>query len=230
MTPSKRRRAGSADPGQPVTTEAAGSPGKGVQVRAREGGDLDRCVRVLADVHETSGYPTNWPVDPAQWLTPAGIACAWVATTTAMPVAGHVILRRPDDGLPGPRAVEVSRLFVAPAARRQGVAQALLDQAIDWGTVRGLDLMLDVTDELRAARALYEHAGFQLTRTTVADWTGPGGQPVTLHRYVRARTRLQVVLVAGPLEVAVVFPDGGVVGGGGLLLGVDPGVVVPGWP
>jgi len=187
-------------------------------------------VRALADVHETSGYPTNWPVDPAQWLTPTDIACAWVATTTAMPVAGHVILRRPDDGLPGPRAVEVSRLFVAPAARRQGVAQALLDQAIDWATASGLDLVLEVTDELRAARALYEQAGFQLTRTMVAGWTAPGGQPVTLHRYVRPRARLQVVLVARPLEVAVVFPDGGVVSGGGPLLGVDSGVVVPGWP
>jgi GNAT superfamily N-acetyltransferase len=170
-------------------TEASGAPDPPVRIRPREAGDLDRCVRVLTAVHETSGYPANWPADPAGWLTPDGIARAWVATTREVPLAGHVIVRQPDAGLAGGRAAEVSRLFVAPAARRRGVAQALLDQAIGWATPDGLDLVLDVTDELRAARALYERAGFRLTGTTVADWTAPGGQPVTLHRYVRARTR-----------------------------------------
>ncbi len=201
---------------------------RALRIRARQDGDLERCVRVLAAVYETGGYPTNWPADPARWLTPDGIAGAWVATTAAEPVAGHLILRRPDADPAAEQAAEVSRLFVAPAARRQGVAQALLDQAIDWATANGLDLVLDVTDELRAARALYERNGFQLTGTTVAGWTAPGGQPVTLHRYVRARARLQVVLVARRLEVTVIFPNGGVVGGGGPLLRVDPGVVVPG--
>jgi GNAT superfamily N-acetyltransferase len=168
------------------TGSAPGPPGKPVRIRVREAGDLDLCVQALAAGHETSGYPTNWPADPVRWLTPDGIACAWVATTAAVPVAGHLVLRQPDAGLPGGPAAEVSRLFVAPAARRQGVAQALLDQAIDWATSNRLDLVLDVTDELRPARALYERAGFQLTGTKVADWTAPGGQPVTLHRYVRA--------------------------------------------
>jgi GNAT superfamily N-acetyltransferase len=208
----------------------ASGPGETVRIRPREAGDLDRCVQVLAAVHQASGYPANWPADPARWLTPDGIARAWVATTVEVPVAGHLVLREPDSGLPGEQAAEVSRLFVAPAARRQGVAQALLDQAIGWATSNGRDLVLEVTDELRPARALYERAGFQLAGTTVADWTAPGGQPVTLHRYVRARGRLQVVFAAGRLEVAVVLPDGGVIGGGGPLFRVDPGVVVPAGP
>jgi GNAT superfamily N-acetyltransferase len=170
-----------------VPAEASGRPDQPVRIRPREAGDLDRCVQVLAAVHRTSGYPTNWPADPARWLTPDGIAGVWVATTREVPVAGHVVLRRPDADPAGERAAEVSRLFVAPAARRQGVAQALLSTAIGWATSNGLDLVLDVTDELRPARALYERAGFQLAGTTVADWTAPGGQPVTLHRYVRAR-------------------------------------------
>ncbi len=115
--------------------EAPGPPEKPVRIRAREAGDLDLCVQALAAGHETGGYPANWPADPARWLTPDGIACAWVATTAAVPVAGHLVLRRPDADLAGGPAAEVSRLFVAPAARRQGVARALLDQAIDWANV-----------------------------------------------------------------------------------------------
>ncbi len=165
-------------------------PDKPVRVRRREAADIDRCVRVLASVHEASGYPANWPADPARWLTPNGIACAWVAMTRESPVAGHVVLRQPAAGTSGGRTAEVSRLFVDPAARRQGIARALLREAIGWAALNGLDLGLEVTDGLRAARALYERTGFHLVETRPADWTGPGGQPVTLHRYVRSRTRL----------------------------------------
>ena len=63
-----------------------------------------------------------------------------------MPVAGHVILMQP---LPGERSAEVSRLFVVPAARRQGVASALLETVMGAATANDLDLFLDVTDHLR---------------------------------------------------------------------------------
>ena len=161
--------------------------GQPVRVRRREAADIDRCVRALTAVHQTSGYPTNWPADPARWLTPDGITSAWVAATRELAVAGHVVLRQPAAGPSGGRAAEVSRLFVVPAARHQGVAWALLQAAIDWATANELDLVLDVTDQLRPARALYERAGFHLAETKRADWTGPGGRPVTLHRYVRSR-------------------------------------------
>src|SRR5579875_1359301 len=68
---------------------ARGARGRVVRIRVREDGDLDRCVQALAAVHQTSGYPANWPADPAGWLTPGGMAGAWVATTAAEPVAGH---------------------------------------------------------------------------------------------------------------------------------------------
>jgi predicted N-acetyltransferase YhbS len=105
---------------------------------------------------------------------------AWVAVTDDTPVAGHVIFRQP---LPGKRSAEVSQLFVGPAARQQGVASALLEAATRSAAANDLDLFLDVTDHLRAARALYERAGFRLVTTTEADWTAPDGRPVTLHRY-----------------------------------------------
>jgi GNAT superfamily N-acetyltransferase len=162
-------------------------PDQQITIRTREAADLDACVRALADVHHGSGYPTNWPADPARWLTPPGILHAWIATSSECPVAGQVILVQAADGAGGEPAAEVSRLFVVPAARRSGVAQALLRQAIDWSAASDLDLTLEVTDHLRAARALYERTGFRLVRTYQAEWTAPDGQPVTLHTYRRGR-------------------------------------------
>jgi GNAT superfamily N-acetyltransferase len=162
-------------------------PDQQITIRAREAADLDACVQALADVHQGSGYPTNWPADPARWLTPPGLLQAWIATSAEVPVAGQVILCRGAAGPAGEGAAEVSRLFVVPAARRRGVAQALLRQAIDWAAASDLDLMLEVTDHLGAARALYERTGFRLVSTGQAAWTAPDGQPVTLHTYRRSR-------------------------------------------
>jgi GNAT superfamily N-acetyltransferase len=148
--------------------------------RYRDESDVDACVEALRAVYETSGYPTNWPADPARWLRPPGILRAWVAATEDVPVAGHVILMQP---LTGERSAEVSRLFVVPAARRRGVASVLLETVMGAAAANDLDLFLDVTDHLRDARAVYQRVGFRLMSTTEADWTTPDGGPVTLHRY-----------------------------------------------
>jgi len=150
------------------------------RIRNRDEADLSTCAEALRTVYQASGYPVNWPADPAQWLRHSEILQAWVAATDDVPVAGHVILRHsPGAG----RSAEVSRLFVVPAARRQGVASALLEAAMRAAAENDLDLFLDVTDDLRAARALYERAGFRLVSTAQADWTTPDGHSVTLHRY-----------------------------------------------
>lgn len=155
------------------------------RIRYRDEADVGTCVEALRTVYQASGYPTNWPADPARWLRPPRILQAWVAATDDLPVAGHVILRQPPAG---ERSAEVGRLFVVPAARRQGVASALLEAAMRSAADNDLDLFLDVTDHLRAARALYERAGFRLVSTAQADWTTPDGHPVTLHRYACSRS------------------------------------------
>jgi GNAT superfamily N-acetyltransferase len=101
--------------------------------RYRDDSDVGACVEALRAVFETSGYPTNWPNDPAGWLRPPGILRAWVAAAEKIPVAGHVILMQ---ALPGERSAEVSRLFVAPAARRQGVASELLETVMRTAAAR----------------------------------------------------------------------------------------------
>lgn len=100
-------------------------PERSLRIGDREPADLDRCVEMLATVHETSGYPANWPADPIRWLTPTGTLQAWVAAGGEAPMAGHVLVRQlPAMNAAGRRSAEVGRLFVSAQNRRQGVARA----------------------------------------------------------------------------------------------------------
>lgn len=151
-----------------------------VSIRPRTPADLDACVAALREVHEADHYPTNWPADPAGWLTPPDITAAWVASLPDVPLAGHALLvDLPTGGL------ELARLFVPPAARRRAVASALLTAA----AAVGRPLVLRVTDEARSpAAALYEAAGWHHTHSSTAPWTSPSGAPVRLRHYELPRT------------------------------------------
>lgn len=152
-------------------------------IRVREAADLEACVRALAVVHEVSGYPSCWPAEPVRWLSPAGLQQAWVAVMNESAVAGHVSVCQPRDGLIEEVRAEVARLFVIPPARRQGIAQALLRQAMHWAVVNGRGLTLEVTGHLQAARVLYQRISFRPAGTRRPEWTTPQGEPVTLYRY-----------------------------------------------
>ena len=152
-------------------------------VRNRQADDMDGCVRALASVHEIGGYPLNWPDDPARWLTPTGMLEAWVCAIEES-ITGHVLVRQPSFATIGQDAAELSRLFVSPAAQRRGIAQALVATTMRWAAANHLNLVLEVTEHLHAARVLYERTGFRLVDTRRAGWTAPDGEPVTLHEYI----------------------------------------------
>ncbi|GFE13097.1 GNAT family N-acetyltransferase [Streptomyces glebosus] len=139
-------------------------------IRRRQDSDLDACVAVLAEVHTHSGYPHHWPDDPARWLTPDGLTAAWVAETDGT-VAGHAALCGP----------EVSRLYVAPAARGAGLGGRLLRAVGAEAAARGLRPVLEVKATDTAALALYERLGWRRRATERQDWGG--GEMVTVHRY-----------------------------------------------
>jgi hypothetical protein len=84
-------------------------PAQLIHVREREAADIDVCVQALAAVHESSGYPSVWPADPARWLTPSRSLRAWVAATGEIPLAGHVVVRQPPPGAASAPVAEVSR-------------------------------------------------------------------------------------------------------------------------
>jgi GNAT superfamily N-acetyltransferase len=91
---------------------------------------------------------------------------AWVAECAGT-VAGHVcVVRGVDDpvvtalsGAPPELLATVSRLFVAPAARRHRLGASLMTAASSYASTEGLQLMLDVVDDGGPAVALYQRLG-----------------------------------------------------------------------
>ncbi|MEV6894040.1 MULTISPECIES: GNAT family N-acetyltransferase [Kribbella] len=134
-------------------------------IRARCDEDLTVCVGLLRAVHEQSGYPINWPADPADWLTPETALGCWVAVDDGR-VVGHVVLTAV-----GERA-EVERLFVDPAATGRGTGRQLLDHCVTVAGELGRELSLEVVDNRGAAERLYRRAGWTETARTPIDWGG----------------------------------------------------------
>ena len=70
----------------------------------------------------------------------------------------------------GEDAVELRRMYVAPEARRRGIARTLLADAQERGRACGFPRMVLSTSEVQvAALALYREAGFTLMREELAE-------------------------------------------------------------
>lgn len=142
----------------------------GFAVRPREERDLDACARLLVAVHAHDGYPVEGVADPRGWLALGDQGQAWVAAAGER-IVGHIGLGPDADdgaaaawkawnGRDGHRVASISRLFVAPGARRHGVARALMARAAEAARVRDWALVLDVMEKDRAAIRLYERTGW----------------------------------------------------------------------
>lgn len=78
-------------------------------------------------------------------------------------VVGSVAMRRLGDG-----AVELKRMYVHPQRRGRGLGRRLLGTAMEWARSEELArVVLDTTEEMYAARHVYEQAGFRRTGTRV---------------------------------------------------------------
>lgn len=165
-------------------------------IRPRTPADLPALVNALWEVHVQDGYPSVWPEQPLSFLAPADTVSAdtlggWVAEMDGR-VVGQVLLRgvsRPpgwllDAGLTDPNLVILSRLFVAPGARHQGLVQALFQTAWAEAERRGLQPVLDVHHRNHAAIRLYERLGWQRIASVHADWADPDGTTPTVHVYL----------------------------------------------
>jgi GNAT superfamily N-acetyltransferase len=158
-------------------------------VRPRRDQDLQQLVVLLRSVYRADGYPANWPNDPTRWLAAPGTIGAWVFEHRSE-LVGHLALTAPDperawpqwrEALQQPcaRLAVMRRLFVAPNARRHGVASQLIKAAEAAAAQRALHLVLDVADHNRAAVEFWTTHGWrEVGQATLPP--GDEGRPLRL--------------------------------------------------
>ncbi len=139
-------------------------------LRGRTEADLAGCAELARAVHERDGYPHYLPGDLRDFLVMPDAYGVWVAELAGR-IAGHVALRPRTapgamelasavTGQPASHLGVISRLLVAPGARRAGVGRRLLDHGWQQAVGRGLWPVLDVAADLTGAIRLYESCGW----------------------------------------------------------------------
>ncbi len=94
-------------------------------------------VEVVGQERGTSMYTMDWLVDRVRWHLDQPTAEVLLATEADGRVVGHTILREECDDDTAPFGL-ISTTFVAPPARRRGIASALLAAGETWFAARGL--------------------------------------------------------------------------------------------
>ncbi len=159
----------------------------------------------MTDTSPATAWTTTIPATEdvaatvASWSTSAAEAAAWVSSP--VPVTADVVLgwwgradvtaRLLRDPLGVPVAygevwddeeedeVELARLIVDPARRREGVGRRLVEVLLDLAHQHGRsDCFLRVVPDNTAARALYRSTGFvEVDEASMAEWNA--GQPTS---------------------------------------------------
>lgn len=140
-------------------------------IRPRTDADRPAVARLLLATHESDAYPAVLPADLEAWGAADDVVAAWVAVDPAGAVVGHAVLTEPDHGaatpqweaatgLSGAELGVVRRLVVHRRAQGTGTGRALLAAAVDAAHDLGRRPVLDMSDNLTAAGALYASAGF----------------------------------------------------------------------
>ncbi len=136
-----------------------------LRMRRCEPGDYDRVWRLHIEgvlqtrseyPNEAKGYEDDLDSIEETYL---GDGCNfWVIQAPEGLVAMAAVSRA------DARTGRLRRMRVTEAWRRRGLAQALLDTAVDFCRASGYDrIILDTTEQQTAAQALYEAYGFQRT-------------------------------------------------------------------
>ena len=181
---------GSAPAPAPARTD---SPVKGI--RRRRDKDLGACARLLEVVHYDAHYPVMRPDPPRAWLDHEDVADAWVAERLGE-ILGHVAIsavgRDPVSALRWRETTErqpsdllaVSRFFVRPRVRDQGIGTALLDVAVDEIRSRDKLPVLEMVGTRRDGIPFLASRGWRLI--AIDPW-GPRDQDLYMCRYAAPR-------------------------------------------
>lgn len=158
-------------------------------LRRRRESDLGDAVRLLRVVHLEDGYPVE-KVDARPWLQDR-VLDAWVVERLGR-LVGHVAVAtvgtggatgmrwREITGRSPVELAEVSRLFVRPGFRGQGLGTALLTAAEAEIRARGLRPVAEVVSASEDGIRMFEDRGWRLL---AMDPWGPAGDGLVVHRY-----------------------------------------------
>ena len=164
-------------------------------IRRRKAGDLAMCGRLLEVVHYDARYPALRPEPPRAWLEHPSVHDAWVCERVGR-ILGHVAVSDvARDSLSALRWREttersssdlmaVSRFFVRPTAREQGIGTALLDLAV---TEIRRQHRLPVLEMISARRDGFPFLTSRGWRLVAIDAWGPKNQDLYICRYAAPR-------------------------------------------
>jgi GNAT superfamily N-acetyltransferase len=118
-------------------------------------------AQVQAEYVVRYGGPDDTPLDPSMFEPPAG--AFFVGYLDEVPVAMGGWRLRPDlAALSRTTAAEIKRMYVAPSARRAGLARLVLEHLEATARAAGADLMvLETGLEQPEAIALYTASGYE---------------------------------------------------------------------
>jgi GNAT superfamily N-acetyltransferase len=164
-------------------------------VRRRKSGDLAMCGRLLDVVHYEARYPALRPEPPRAWLTHPDVHGAWVCERLGR-ILGHVAIsevardslsalrwRETTERAPS-ELMAVSRFFVRPTARGQGIGSALLDLAVAEIRRQG---RLPVLEMVSSRRDGFPFLASRDWRLVAIDAWGPKDQDLFICRYTAPR-------------------------------------------
>jgi molybdopterin-guanine dinucleotide biosynthesis protein A len=110
---------------------------------------------LVSDTLREYGFEPDPELDPDLADPGAVYEAVWVALAGER-VGGSVALRRV-----GAAEVELKRMYLRPDLRGRGVGRKLLQMAIAWAREHRIErVTLDTTEDMQAARHLYETSGF----------------------------------------------------------------------
>jgi molybdopterin-guanine dinucleotide biosynthesis protein A/GNAT superfamily N-acetyltransferase len=110
---------------------------------------------LVADTLAEFGFTADPELDPDLEDPDAYFAVVWIALKGDR-VVGSIALRDLGD-----KTFELKRMYLLEQCRGRGTGRRLLAAALDWARANGARIVkLDTTEEMQAARRLYESHGF----------------------------------------------------------------------
>ena len=101
-----------------------------------------------------------WSLERLRGIVSDDASLTLVAEDTGGHAGGFLTIEPVEDGV-----VELTRFYVDPAARGNGIGSALFEAGLEWSRDHGARSMLvNVFADNHAGRRFYERAGFTLTR------------------------------------------------------------------